>query len=145
MLASLLPLIGAGCAASSTTDTAVTTDTDTTTATDTATSDTSGDTASYVYADGTYTAEGDYQSPGGAESIGVTLVIKNDVITDATVENHATLPISMSMQTVFAENYKAQVVGKKLDDVNLTKVSGSSLTPKGFNNAVAKIKAEAAL
>jgi hypothetical protein len=40
-------------------------------------------------------------------------------------------------------DYKQYVVGKKIDEVQLTKVSGSSLTPQGFNDALAKIKAEA--
>ncbi len=95
------------------------------------------------YKDGTYTATGHYSSPGGAETIGVSLTLKDGVITDATVTPEATRPMSMRMQGMFTENYKPLVVGKSLDEVSLTKVSGSSLTPKGFNDAVAQIKTEA--
>lgn len=96
-----------------------------------------------MYNDGTYTATGSYTSPGGPEEIGVTLIVKDGIITDSTVEAKATRSESKEYQGIFVENYKSQVVGKSLDSLNLTKVSGSSLTPKGFNDAVEKIKAEA--
>lgn len=95
------------------------------------------------YKDGTYTAVGDYTSPGGAEQLGVTLTIANGVVTSSEVEVKATRPISKTRQTDFKDNYKAQVEGKSIDEIVLTKVSGSSLSPKGFNDAVEKIKQEA--
>ncbi len=99
--------------------------------------------ANRMYRDGTYTVEGNYTSPGGDEKIEVTLVLENDIITDVTVNPLATLPISVNMQGQFIAGVKEQVLGKKLNEVNLTKVSGSSLTPKGWNDAVAKIQAQA--
>lgn len=95
------------------------------------------------YKNGNYSAVGDYMSPGGAEQVGVTLTLKDDIISDVTFEVKAERPISVKMQEAFAADYKQYVVGKKIDEVQLTKVSGSSLTPKGFNDALAKIKAEA--
>ncbi len=96
-----------------------------------------------MYKDGTYSVDGDYTSPGGAEKINVTLVLKDDVIVDATVKSLATLPASVNWQGKFVSGVKAEVVGKKLSEVTLTKVSGSSLTPKGWNDAVAKIMVQA--
>ncbi len=96
-----------------------------------------------AYKDGTYTADGDYTSPGGAEQLGVTVTIANGVITSSEVEVKATRPISKTRQTDFKDNYKEQVEGKNIDEIVLTKVSGSSLSPKGFNDAIEKIKAEA--
>jgi len=96
-----------------------------------------------MYKDGTYSVEGEYTSPGGAEKINVTLVLKDDVIVDATVKSLATLPASVNWQGKFVSGVKAEVVGKKLSEVTLTKVSGSSLTPKGWNDAVAKIMVQA--
>jgi uncharacterized protein with FMN-binding domain len=96
-----------------------------------------------TYKDGTYEVTGDYRSPGGAETIGVKVTLKDNVITDASVTPQATIPKSVHFQQVFTENFKALVIGKNIDDVRLDKVSGSSLTPKGFNDALAKIKAEA--
>ncbi len=95
------------------------------------------------YKDGEYEAEGMYTSPGGAESIDVTLTLKDGVVEEAEVISNATRPISKQMQASFIGGYKELVVGKKLDEINLTKVSASSLTPKGFNDAVEKIKAQA--
>ena len=95
------------------------------------------------YTDGTYEAVGEYQSPGGAESIDVELTLTDGVITDANVVSKAERPISQDMQAKFISGYKAEVVGKNIDDVELDVVSGSSLTPKGFNDAVEKIKEQA--
>jgi uncharacterized protein with FMN-binding domain len=100
-------------------------------------------TTSYLYKDGNYSATGGYNSPGGAEEIVVNVTLKSDVITDVSVEPKATLPASLNWQTVVASNIKSIVVGKKLDEVVLNKVSGSSLTPKGWNDAIAKIKVSA--
>lgn len=96
-----------------------------------------------TYKDGTYKAEGDYVSPGGAESLDVSLTLKNGTVTDAIVKSNAFRPTSKQMQASFISGYKEQVVGKKIDEIHLTKVAASSLAPKGFNDAVEKIKAQA--
>jgi len=96
-----------------------------------------------IYKDGEYTSEGEYTSPGGEETIGVTVSLKDGVVEDAEVVANATRPISKKMQDSFVAGYKDQVIGKKIDELNLTKVSASSLAPKGFNDALEKIKAEA--
>lgn len=100
-------------------------------------------TTSYMYKDGTYSAKGSYNSPAGAEEIDVTLVLKDDVVTDVTVKSLATVDASKNWQGKFISGVKSAVVGKKLSEVTLTKVSGSSLTPKGWNDAVAKIMVSA--
>lgn len=97
----------------------------------------------YKYKDGTYSADGEYSSPAGKESVGITLVIKNDIVTDATFTPKATNDASIKLQAMFAAGYKAQVVGKNIDSISLTVVNGSSLTPKGFMDALVKIKAQA--
>ncbi len=96
-----------------------------------------------TFKDGTYTATGDYNSPGGAEQIKVTLTLKDEVVTDATVVSLATRPESKLHQKEFIAGYKTQVIGKKITDISITKVSGSSLSPKGFMDALAKIEAQA--
>lgn len=96
------------------------------------------------YKNGTYSADGEYTTPGGQEKVGVTLTLTDGVISDINVEEKAILATSKKMQADFGANYKPMVIGKNINDVTLTKVSGSSLTPKGFNNALDKIKAEAA-
>lgn len=95
------------------------------------------------YKDGTYEATGHYESPGGEEEIEVSITVKDGTVTDTSTVSKATNPKSVMMQGVFIDNYKAMVVGKSLDEVKLDKVAGSSLTPKGFNDAVEQIKKEA--
>lgn len=95
------------------------------------------------FKDGSYSATGNYNSPGGAEEIGVNVTVKGDVITDASVKVMATRPVSKNFQTIVSTNIKSLVVGKKLNDVVLDKVSGSSLTPKGWNDAISKIESQA--
>lgn len=96
-----------------------------------------------AYKDGTYSAMGNYVSPGGAESVEVTLVLKEDVVSDVTVVSKANNPASKNWQARFISGVKAEVVGKKIDTLSLSVVSGSSLTPVGFMDALAKIKVQA--
>lgn len=100
-------------------------------------------TVTYVFKDGDYTSIGNYNSPGGAEEIGVKVSVKQDVITDASIEVKSSRPVSKNWQTTVANSIKSVVVGKKLNEVVLDKVSGSSLTPKGWNDAIVKIQAQA--
>jgi uncharacterized protein with FMN-binding domain len=93
------------------------------------------------YADGTYTATGQYGSL--PSSIGVSVTLVDGVITAVTVSPRATDPTSLDYQTRFAQAVPALVVGRNIDEVNLSKVAGSSGTPDGFNSAIQQIKAEA--
>lgn len=95
------------------------------------------------FKDGTYTSTGNYNSPGGGESISVTITLKDGVITSSSVVGHAENPASKQYQGMFVGGYAAQVSGKSITDVKLSQVSGSSLTPRGWNDAVTKIQAQA--
>jgi uncharacterized protein with FMN-binding domain len=95
------------------------------------------------YKDGEYDAIGNYVSPGGPRAVDVTITLAGGVITDAAFVGHATDPNSKRFQGEFRDNFKSFVVGKNIDDVSLTKVAGSSLSPKGFMDALEKIKSEA--
>jgi uncharacterized protein with FMN-binding domain len=97
-----------------------------------------------AYADGEYTATGVYSSPAGPEELEVKVVLAGGTITSTTVVGKATNPASQRLQNAFIESVNAEVVGKSIDEVNLGVVSGASLTPKGFNDAIAKIKVQAA-
>lgn len=96
-----------------------------------------------TYKDGTFSADGMYQSPAGNETVHVSVTLKGDVVTAATFKGDATNPGSVNNQKKFATGYTQLVVGKKLDDIKLSVVNGSSLTPKGFMDALADIKADA--
>lgn len=95
------------------------------------------------YADGTYTADGGYTAPSGQESITVEITLADDVVTDVVVTPHATEGNQAQFQGQFASGIAAVVDGKDIDELDVSRVGGSSLTSGGFNQALAKIKAEA--
>jgi len=101
-------------------------------------------TATGDYADGTYTESGDYQAPSGTESVDVTITLADNVITDVEVVGHATDPEAKLHQGEFIDGIGAVVVGKNIDEIQVDKVGGSSLTSGGFRTAVDAIKADAA-
>lgn len=95
------------------------------------------------YKDGTYSADGSYVSPNGNEKVGVELTLADGVVTDVNITQHPSNPNTRKFQGEFAGGIAAQVVGKNIDELNVSKVAGSSLTSGGFNDAVQKIKSEA--
>lgn len=113
--------------------------------TDSTTTDTSAETSeSGTYTAGTYDAEGSYSTPGGQQSVAVEVTIEADgTITDVEVTPQAESGNSAEFQEEFADGIADQVVGKKIDDLDVSKVSGSSLTSGGFNAAIEEILAEA--
>jgi len=98
-----------------------------------------------AYKDGDYEAEGSYRSPAMQETIGLKITLKDNIITAASVTEHATHPTSIKMQQQFKDGFSVLVVGKNIDELTLDIVNGSSLTPKGFMAAIEKIKQEAAI
>lgn len=105
------------------------------------TSSTSDTTASYK--DGTFQAAGSYQTPGGREKLTVKVTLANGVISAVDLERDPTTREAEEYQGKFVSGYKAQVIGKKIDDVQLSRVAGSSLTSGGFNQALETIKNDA--
>jgi uncharacterized protein with FMN-binding domain len=96
-----------------------------------------------VYADGTYQAQGGYQSPNGAETIELTITITNNVVSEVLVTPNATDSSSKRYQELFAGGVGAETVGKPLDEISVSRISGSSLTSGGFAKALDSIKADA--
>lgn len=96
------------------------------------------------FADGSYTAEGSYSTPGGQESISVDLSVADGVVTDVTVTPEATGGNAARFQDEFASGIADEVVGQELAGLSVDKVSGSSLTGDGFNAALDQIRADAA-
>jgi len=95
------------------------------------------------YKDGTYKASGGYRSPGGAETVDLTVTLAGGVVTSTDFSAHASTRDAEDYQSRFKGGYKALVVGKKIDDVSLSRVAGSSLTSGGFNQALEQIKQDA--
>jgi uncharacterized protein with FMN-binding domain len=95
------------------------------------------------YKDGTYSADGNYRSPNGTETVGVQLTLANGTVSAVEITEHPSNPNTRKFQGQFASGIAEQVVGKSLDEINVSKVAGSSLTSGGFNQAVEAIKAQA--
>jgi uncharacterized protein with FMN-binding domain len=96
-----------------------------------------------LYQDGTYSADGTYVSPNGTETVGVELTLASGKVTAVNITQHPSNPNTRKFQGEFAGGIAAQIVGKNIDELKVSKVAGSSLTSGGFNQAVEKIKAEA--
>ncbi|RUR01283.1 FMN-binding protein [Labedella endophytica] len=96
-----------------------------------------------TYADGEYTAEGDYTTPGGQESVTVTVMLEDNVVTSLEVEGSGGSPNTQRYQGEFIDNIQSEVVGQDIDDLSVSKVAGSSLTSGGFNAAIETIKSDA--
>lgn len=95
------------------------------------------------YADGTYSATGGYTAPSGQEEVEVELTLADDIVTAVTVTPTATDRQAVGFQTQFAEGIADVVVGKDIDELDVSRVAGSSLTSGGFNAAVDDIKSQA--
>ena len=95
------------------------------------------------YKDGTYSADGNYTSPNGTETVGVQLTLANGTVSAVEITEHPSNPNTRKFQGQFAGGIADQVVGKSLDEIKVSKVAGSSLTSGGFNQAVETIKTQA--
>lgn len=132
-------LVLAGCSGTATTDDAADSGS---TGSDSGTS--SGGDAGGTYEDGTYTAEGSYQTPESVETISVTLTLADGVVTDVEVTGDPKARETEQYQGAFIDGISEEVEGKSIDELNVTRVAGSSLTSGGFNAAVDDIKKQAA-
>lgn len=100
--------------------------------------------SSGAYADGTYTADGSYATPESVETITVTVTLEDDVITAVEVTGDPQKRESEQYQGEFIGGIADVVVGQDIDDIQVSRVAGSSLTSGGFNEAIETIKSEAA-
>ena len=110
---------------------------------DEAVADTSAAPAEPEYVDGTYTATGSYESPAGPETVGVSITLEDGMVMGVEVTPEATNPASQKFQTQFASGVADVVMGKPIEGLTVDAVSGSSLTPEGFNAALVEIAADA--
>ena len=97
------------------------------------------------YTDGDYEATADYQSPNGTETIDVAVTLKGDVIQEVTVTGKSVDPSPevLRFQGEFEAGIESVVKGKNIDELDVHRVGGSSLTSSGFNEAIEQIKIKA--
>ncbi len=90
---------------------------------------------------GTFHLTSTYMSPAGEEPMDATVTLKDNVITAVEAKNVAHAPMSKNFQDKFAAGIAGQIVGKNIEDVQVTYVNGSSLTAKAFNKALHELEA----
>ena len=103
-----------------------------------------GTESSAEYEDGTYTADGSYQTPETVEQVSVTLTLEAGAITEVDVTGDPHARETEQYQGAFIDGIAEEVVGVAIDELDVSRVAGSSLTSGGFNSAVEDIKSQAA-
>jgi len=116
---------------------------DPTTATVAPATATATSTAPAGYKDGTYSATGGFNTPGGPETIDISVTVKNGVVASTSATANSRDRESREYDTMFIDNYQQYVEGKNIANLNLSRIAGASLTPLGFNNALQQIKSDA--
>jgi len=99
--------------------------------------------ATSSYKDGNYSATGKYTSPGGGQEVTISVTLKDGVVTGTSAQSGANDAEGREYQGQFIAGYKSEVVGRSIDSIKLNRVSGSSLTSQGFNDAIETIKSQA--
>lgn len=78
-----------------------------------------------------------YKTPAGEDPVEFSVSVLDDgTVTAVTITPKATNDISNKRQTAFASEISSQVVGKKISELNLSAVGGSSLTTSAFNSFI---------
>jgi len=91
---------------------------------------------------GTFNANSSYLTPRRTEhTVDLTLTLEKDIVTAVSVafDRQPTGQYSNDNQARFDTAYKTEVVGKRLENISLSRVGGASLTSQAFNEAVAQI------
>jgi hypothetical protein len=84
-----------------------------------------------------------YNTPARVtHDIAVTFTLKDDIVNDVSVNYDNGKGPANDYQKRFESKYRAEIIGKKLNEVSLSRVGGASLTSNGFNEAVKAIKAQ---
>lgn len=96
-----------------------------------------------AFRDGRYSATGRYLTPGGDESIRVTVRIRDGLVTETAAETEALSPTARQFQDQFGVHVADRAVGRPLATLSVSAVAGASLTSTGFNNALAQIRMSA--
>lgn len=112
------------------------------TSTSQTTQETQGTTVSTVsYKNGTYSESASYKSPAGNEDVTFQFTIADNTITGVELATKSENAMSQKFQGFFMEGIQKEVIGKKLNELGtFSRVNGSSLTPKAFNEAVSALK-----
>lgn len=97
-----------------------------------------------TYKDNTYSESTSYEAPSGTEDVTFKFTLKGGVVTDVALTSTAASGTSGRYQQMFMSGLNDLVVGKPLNSIGtFDRVNGASLTAGAFNDAIAKLKADA--
>ncbi|MFS0883767.1 FMN-binding protein [Aeromicrobium sp. 179-A 4D2 NHS] len=135
----------AACGGENTDESAATSETPSVTDAPTASSSAPAGGATGTFTAGEYEATGEYTTPDGrTQSIEVEVDLAADgTITALDADGQAEGGNSEQFQKKFESGIDEQVVGRKITELDVDKVSGSSLTSGGFNDAIDQIIGQA--
>lgn len=90
----------------------------------------------------TYVAEASYFTPRRTEhEMMITIELEGETIVDANITYDGG-PAQTPMHTAFDNAYGAVVIGQNINNVELSRVGGASLTSTAFNEGLAEIRAQ---
>lgn len=96
-----------------------------------------------VYRDGEYTTNTTYINPVRTTyRLEVILTLEKEQVIAAHINYSQGAETEPNAQR-FEKAFRSEVVGKYMDDINLSRVGGASLTTNAFNNALKDIKEQA--
>ncbi len=94
-------------------------------------------------ATGSFSGEASYSTGRSIHELLVTLTLENDIVVASDIrydgQGEPTTPTLRS----FNDAYEAEVIGKDIDDIELSRVGGASWTSDAFNEAVDTIQQQA--
>ena len=112
--------------------------------TDSARSNSSSTATVTMYKDGTYSNQQTYRVPEGhSNTINVKITLSGDVIKELNIDSSYNNRESEEYIGDFESSIKSKVVGKKINDLDLSVVGGASLTTDAFNEAIKEIESKA--
>lgn len=94
-----------------------------------------------IIADGTYSEDISYSSPGGTDTFKLNMVVKDDKIESLSLDVVKAHEVSANFISNTNKELQTLVVGKSLSEIKIpTIVSGASLTTKAFNDKLTQLK-----
>ncbi|MFZ2206509.1 MAG: FMN-binding protein [Microgenomates group bacterium] len=84
----------------------------------------------------------DYSVKRFSESITVNATFSNQTIIDLQIKNQSTNGESAAYQEAFATEIKQYVIGKKISEINISRIAGASYTSVAFMEAISRMQSK---
>lgn len=99
-----------------------------------------------LYKDGVYEATTTYSIPYGyREPMKVLVELKDNKVASTSVLFDVVDYTSEGHQESFVNLFRTRVLGRRIDEISLSRIGGASLTSRAYNKALEQIKIEAAI